>query len=171
MGNSVAIMLESLPVDDPSPLARYAAVRAMTEHLKRDSHEIQATAWLERLADVIAPGLVAMVFRVTAHVRVFHVVVTNVPGPVTPLFFGASRIDEAYGLVPVFPQQALGVAVLSYAGGLFVGLHTDARVVSDRHELREDFIAAFEELLNLAREEAARTAKAPAAPSRLPHAS
>jgi diacylglycerol O-acyltransferase / wax synthase len=172
MGNSVAFMLATLPIDEPSPHARYAAIRATTEHLKRDSYEIQASAWLEQLADALAPGLVSAVFRIAARVRAFHLVVTNVPGPVTPLSFGPARIDEVYGLVPLFAQQALGVAVLSYAGGLFFGLHTDARVVPDPRELARDIEASFEELARLVpRETASAEAEAGNGATRLPLAS
>ena len=46
-------------------------------------------------------------------------------------------------MVPLFENQALGVAIVSYAGGLFWGINSDWDVVPDLHDftvgLREEF--------------------------------
>jgi hypothetical protein len=43
-------------------------------------------------------------------------------------------------------NHALGIALLSYAGGLFWGLHADWDAVPDLHDLADDVEASFEQL-------------------------
>ncbi|MGZ4618230.1 MAG: WS/DGAT domain-containing protein [Frankiaceae bacterium] len=47
--------------------------------------------------------------------RLFNVTITNVPASPRPLYaFGAPMID----VVPIVPLDAVGIAIVSYAGGM-----------------------------------------------------
>jgi diacylglycerol O-acyltransferase len=62
-----------------------------------------------------------------------------------------ARLLELIPQLPLFEQQGLGVAVLSYCGQLHVGLIGDRELASDLGSLRESMLASFEELEILAR--------------------
>ncbi len=57
---------------------------------------------------------------------------------------------EAYPLVPLYRNQALGIALFSYNGGLFWGLNADWDALPDLHDLAADLVTEFEALRNAA---------------------
>ncbi len=56
--------------------------------------------------------------RLGARTRAYTMVVTNVPGPQCPAYMLGSEMLASYPLVPLFTNQALGIALFSYNGGL-----------------------------------------------------
>jgi WS/DGAT/MGAT family acyltransferase len=148
-GNRVAMLIVHLPLGEPEPRARLDALRAHTEQLKRGSHEVEAAELLEELADLGPEGLVGAVFQAAQHFLPFHLVVTNVPGPPFPLYLGPAKLVELYPLVPLFARQSFGIALVSYDGGLFVGVNADAEAMPDLGLLLEDVVAAEAELFAL----------------------
>ena len=70
---------------------------------------------------------------------------TNVPGPAVPGLPARRPLRASYPLVPLYTNQALGIALFSYDGGLFWGLNADWDAVPDLHDLadaiRDDFEA------------------------------
>ena len=76
----------------------------------------------------------------------YNLIVTNVPGPQFPLYMLDARLLQAYPLVPLFENQALGIALFSYDGQLCWGLNADRDLVPDLHLLADDIAASFAEL-------------------------
>ncbi len=140
-GNHVAMLIAHLPVDEPDPKKRVARIAAHTATLKGQSHEIEAAELVEELADLGPESLIGLVFDAALHLLPFHVIVTNVPGPPVPLYMGPSRLERLYPLVPLFARQSLGIALVTYDGGLYVGLNADRRSVQDL----DTFVRAIED--------------------------
>lgn len=149
MGNHVSLVLARLPIHEPDARRRFDEVKRVCEHLKGDSHEIEGAELIERIGDMGGPNVVSAVFRVAMKLRAFNVVVTNVPGPPCPLYLGTSRMESIWALVPLFSHQGLGIALISYHGGLFVGLHGDPEAVADLDAVGRDIEQSFEELAAL----------------------
>jgi hypothetical protein len=84
--------------------------------------------------------------RLASQASPFNLVVTNVPGPPTPLYLLGARMLEAYPLVPLFTGQALGIALFSNAGKLFWGFNADWDALPDFHDLVGAVTASFAEL-------------------------
>jgi WS/DGAT/MGAT family acyltransferase len=74
---------------------------------------------------------------------------SNVRGAPFELFIAGARIDANYPLGPV-AGTAFNATVLSVAGSLDIGIHTDAGAVEDPPALRDAIAAGFDELLALA---------------------
>jgi hypothetical protein len=55
-------------------------------------------------------------------------------------------MTSIHGVVPLFTHQGVGVALVSYDGGLFVGLYADPDAVPDVDALGRDVADAFDEL-------------------------
>jgi hypothetical protein len=72
-----------------------------------------------------------MLVRLAVAIRPFNVIVTNVPGPGFPLYLLGARLLDALPLVPLYVSQSVGIAVLSYAGGLYFGFNADAASMKD----------------------------------------
>ena len=88
-------------------------------------------------------------------------VLTNVPGPREPLYLAGRRIDKVMFWVPQSGHLGLGISILSFAGGVMLGIATDAGLVPDPERIVESFEVEFEAL-----RAAARTA---GRPKRRPH--
>ncbi len=109
---------------------------------------------MEMMAEIGEWGLTRLFTqfaRLTAISRPFNVVVTNVPGPQVEAYLLGSPLREAYPLVPLFKNQALGIALFSYHGGLFWGLNADWDALPDLHALVEALASDFEALKEAAR--------------------
>jgi WS/DGAT/MGAT family acyltransferase len=145
-GNKVAMMLAELPIAERDPERRLARVTEITGYLKTQSHQVESSELIEELSNLTATSLVKEVFRLAGRQRAYNVVITNVPGPPFPMYLLGARIQEIYPLVPLFGNQAVGIALFSYCGQLFWGLVGDWQETPDLHEFVGDLEAAFGEL-------------------------
>lgn len=146
LGNQVAMLVARLPLDEREPCERLARVITETRALK-GSHQADAIRVIEEIGDWTSPALLAQSTRVAARTRPFNIVVTNVPGPPMRLYMAGAAMLGAYPAVPLYQNQALGVALFSYAGHLCWGFHADWDAVPDLHNV-VDAVAA--ELITLA---------------------
>ena len=145
-GNRVGMAFVNLPIAEADPAARYAAVVEATQHVKGSAAHAKTTETVEELSDILAPSLVGSLMELSGQLRTMNVVITNVPGPPFELQLLGARIEQVFPLVPLFRNQGLGIALLSYNGKMFWGLNADWNVVPDLHLLTEDIRASFEEL-------------------------
>ena len=81
--------------------------------------------------------------------RSYNMVVTNVPGPPMPVFMNGGRMLETYPLVPLFENQALGVALFSYDGALHWGFNACWDALPDLHDFVDAIDREFNALLAL----------------------
>jgi len=134
MGNQVAMIVTRLPLEERDPARR---LRRTTElmHQVKDSRQRQGVQTIEELSDRTFTTLFSMFARLAAASRPYNVVVTNVPGPQFATYFLGARMRAAYPLVPLFENQALGVALFSYDGKLFWGLNADWDAIPDLHDI------------------------------------
>jgi hypothetical protein len=85
-----------------------------------------------------------------ARQRFFNVVVTNVPGPQIPLYLAGRRMIDPFPMVPLAKNQALGVALLSYAGHINFGLVGDYDLMWDLDDFTGDVRDSLAELASAA---------------------
>src|SRR5262245_29892944 len=113
-----------LPVWEPDPVKRLERVQELTKALGKDSPPLGA-AVLAGEERWIGSRLLALGARAISNRKPEHLRLVNVPGAQLPLYFAGARLVEAYGMVPLGDEAGLGVAILSYAGKLFIGLNAD----------------------------------------------
>jgi len=166
LGNRVANFVVALPVGEPDPLERYRRVMAATQ-AQKGSRVVRGTELIEELGNWTSTALLTQTMRLAAQLRPFNIVVTNVPGPQIPLFLLEAPLREAFPMVPLFGNQAVGLALFSYAGGLFWGLNADWDAVPDLHELALALEAELSELQDVAGTRAPATSDPPHACMRL----
>jgi WS/DGAT/MGAT family acyltransferase len=136
LGNRVTSLIARLPVDEKDPARRLARVIETTRGLKRSS-TVEGGELLEELSDWTTTALFATVSKLAVRARSYNMVVTNVPGPQFPVHMFGAKMLEIYPLVPLFTNQALGIALFSYDGSLFWGFNADWDAVPDLHDLVE----------------------------------
>lgn len=150
LGNRVSSLFVELPVFEADPLDRYELVVAATAKAKAGGQALAASA-LTGLTEVAPPVLHAGLARALFAKRLFNLTITNVPGaPGRVGAFGASLVDVV-PIVPLAAEHALGIAVVSYAGGMTFGLFADRAAVRDLDVVREGIISSVLELADLAR--------------------
>src|SRR5947209_17346567 len=105
---------------------------------------------LTELTGFAPATLMGQAARLAARQRPFNVVVTNVPGPQSPLYLAGHELIDIFPLVPLAPGQALGIAILSYNGRINFGLLGDYDELSDLDDLTADLDASLRELADAA---------------------
>jgi WS/DGAT/MGAT family acyltransferase len=160
LGNRVVPTLARLPLEIRDPRQRLRAITEITQALKA-SKEVHAIELFEDIANWADAPLLSDLVRRATRWWAGNLIVTDVPGPQVPLYLLGARLLEGYPFVPMMANQALGIALLSYDGGLYWGFNADWDAVADLHDLVELFVDEFAEL-----KKAAITGKAGHAGSR-----
>ena len=163
LGNHVSSWIVRLPLGEPDPLERVAALQARTAELKR-SGASSAIALLMDAAEWMPAGVLALGAGLAR--GPVNMIVTNVPGPPMRLYSVGAPLLGLYPMVPLIPGGGLGVALFSYEGKLCWGFNADYELVPDLRAFVADLGAAFEELRAsaVARFMQARTAPPETAP-------
>jgi diacylglycerol O-acyltransferase len=151
-GNRVSSLIVPLPLDELDPLERLRRIVETTRELKASGQSLgmQAISEVMELSDT----LTQLLARAASQSQAANLVVTNVPGPPVPLYFLGARLIDAYPLVPLAANQALGVALFSYAGGLHWGLNADWDRVPDLHDVALSIGTHFAALVKAVEERA-----------------
>jgi len=163
LGNRVAQMVAALPLAEDQPRRIFQRVMQTTQAVKH-SHQVEATEMIEEFSDWTATAVLTRLVRFAAKRRPYNLVVTNVPGPPVALYLLGARLLESYPMVPLFSNQGLGIALFSYAGGLYWGVNADWDALPDLHDFVEAIALGFEDLYRAAT--AARTSRRPARAAR-----
>jgi len=121
-GNAVGAILATLATDIDDPGERLAEIVASTREAKQQLQGMSKAAILQYSAMLLAPSLAQMIPTTAGHVKpTFNVVISNVPGPETPLYFRGARLDAAYPMSIPVHGQALNITCNSYAGMMCFG--------------------------------------------------
>jgi diacylglycerol O-acyltransferase / wax synthase len=131
-GNQVSSLLVDLPVGEPSPRVRLARISYAMRGLTQNGQSVGADT-LSALSGFAPPTLHALGARAASGLsrRLFNLVVTNVPGPQTPLYVGGARMVEVFPVVPLVRGQGLAIGMTSYDGTVYIGLNADRDSLSD----------------------------------------
>jgi diacylglycerol O-acyltransferase len=131
-GNQVSSLLVDLPVGEPNPRVRLARISYAMRGLTQGGQSVGADT-LSALSGFAPPTLHALGARAASGLsrRLFNLVVTNVPGPQTPLYAGGARMVEVFPVVPLARGQGLAIGMTSYDGTVYVGLNADRDSLSD----------------------------------------
>jgi WS/DGAT/MGAT family acyltransferase len=144
-GNRVGAMIVPLAIER-DPIAAIAAITSATRSRKAGPEAV-ALDLLVRSSDTWPVGLLGPASRLIVHQQPFvNLVVTNVRGAPNALSLLGSRITEIVPVVPLGGNLSLGIAVLSYAGRLTIGLHADAAACPDVDLVAGGIKRAFIEL-------------------------
>ena len=73
-------------------------------------------------------------------------VLTNVPGPREALYLAGRKLEQVMFWVPQSGRLGLGISILSYAGGVMLGVATDEGLVPDPERIVAEFEKEFRAL-------------------------
>ena len=168
-GNRVSLWLVPLPVGEPDPRRRFHEIHATTDELKR-SGEASGGAVVAEAANWAGGAVVELTARLIGSSRIYNLIVTNVPGPGIPLYLAGSRMREAYPHLPLFDQQGIGIALLSYIGRLAVCIGADWNLGDLVHDIAgrlETGLAELGSVAGLAAEDGPEAVQAQSPPRKV----
>lgn len=146
LGNELTSLFVELPVGEADPLARHARLLADVEARKHGSQRPGGSA-IVRVADLAPPIAGELLARsMFGSTRMFNLTITNVPGPKERRYALGAQLQDVLPLVPLFSGHDVGIAVVSYAGRLMVGINADRVAAPDVDVLAEGLAEAFDEL-------------------------
>jgi WS/DGAT/MGAT family acyltransferase len=151
--NQVSGMFSRLETHIADPAERLKAISEANSVAKQHSSAIAATL-LQDWSQFAAPAVFGLAMRVYSNSRltgsrpVHNLVISNVPGPRTPLYFLGSEVKAMYPLGPIFHGCGLNITVMSLTGKLDVGLISCPELLPDLWDLADDFEVGLDELLS-----------------------
>ena len=146
LGNELTSLFVELPVGEADPAERYRRVTERAKELKAGTQRAGGKTIVD-LADMGPPLAGELLARsMFGGTRMFNLTITNVPGPQQRLYAFGSPLIEVLPLVPLFAGHAIGIAVVTYDGGLVFGLNADRSGAPDVEVLAEGIERSFEEL-------------------------
>ena len=135
---------------EADPLRRYELVRARRRRSERRADRRSRAGALTGLTELAPPVLHAGLARLLYAKRLFNITITNVPVSPRRLYAFGAPVLEVVPIVPLAAEHALGIAVVSYAGGLTFGLCADRATVPDLDVLNDGIVNSLRELAALA---------------------
>jgi WS/DGAT/MGAT family acyltransferase len=138
MGNRFGLVFLDLPVNEKTTESRFRGLKERMDAMKGTPEAFVAFGILNALGHTPATieHIVNDVFG-----RKASLVVTNVPGPREPLYIDGVRLRDVMSWVPHPARLGLGLAILSYAGKVIVGVRVDEAVSNNPAH----FVTLFED--------------------------
>ena len=135
--NRVSALVVDLPTNCADPIERVALCRQAMNAAKGQFDLMPADA-LGQAADYASPVVAASALRLVSRLRLsdrvgspVNVVISNVPGPRTPLYFAGARLDAYIPVSTVSDGIGLNITVHSYVDRMDFGLIADRELVPD----------------------------------------
>jgi hypothetical protein len=138
LGNSFALILLALPVEETTPVERLREVSSRMNAIKR-SHEAPISFGLLGAIGLTPPWVEDRLIGFFTGKA--SLVVTNVPGPRRRISFAGVPVDGILVWAPCSGSLGMTVSILSYGGEVTVGFMTDTAVVADPESLARAYEA------------------------------
>ncbi|GAA1967638.1 wax ester/triacylglycerol synthase family O-acyltransferase [Terrabacter lapilli] len=145
--NQVMACVVNLPVGEPGASMRLHQIAFAMRQQMEGGQAVGATS-LANLAGFAPPTLHALGARLGSAMsrRLYNVMITNVPGPQTPLYAGEAEMLSTYPVTPLAKGQALSIGITSYNGGVYFGLNADRDAMPDVDVLGQSIVESLAEL-------------------------
>jgi diacylglycerol O-acyltransferase len=168
LGNRILFMPITIPLDVRDPLKLFAFVRERMEFLKR-MRAAEFVGFAGGLFATIPSPIWAAIGPVASQLplSLCNIIITNVPGPQTPIYLLGHEMLSWYPYVPIGGEMGVNTAILSYNGMAYFGFSCDVGAVPDPENLEKFVSMSFAELCDASKKrkgKAATSSRAKAAP-------
>jgi WS/DGAT/MGAT family acyltransferase len=144
LGNRDSFLFCDLPIEEPDPRQRLAAINAQTRSRKEHHDPAELYSFFHSLSHI--RPLYRLASGLASGPREFALSVSNVPGPREPVSLLGSRVAELYSLAEPADRHALRASAVSLAGRMGFGFCTDPGAVPGVAELAKGLDASLAEL-------------------------
>lgn len=134
LGNRFGLVFLDLPIYEASPRARLAAVRESMNKIKGGAEAVVSYGLLRAIGagpEALEEQAVDLFSSKTS------LILTNVPGPRTPLTFAGRPVRRIMFWVPQSGSVSLGLSIISYVDHVMVGVQVDKGLVPDPFAVAE----------------------------------
>ncbi len=146
-GNMVGAILCNLATDVEEPAKRLETISASMRGNKKVFSELPRLQALALSAFNIAPmGLTLLPVLSSSAPPPFNIIISNVPGPAEPMYWGGARLDGNYPMSIALDGLALNITLVNNAGNLDFGLTGCRRSVPHLQRLLVHLENALKEL-------------------------
>jgi WS/DGAT/MGAT family acyltransferase len=152
--NRVSALMADLATNEPDPLKRLRRVSESMTAAKENFKAIPAET-LQDYTQFAPPAIAARAMRMYSRLRIadrmnppFNLIISNVPGPSTPLYSAGAKLKHFYPVSAITDGQGLNMTVQSYNGNLDFGFISDRELVPDLWTLADHLQASMRELLD-----------------------
>ncbi len=150
--NRVSALIADLPTNCDDPIERVAACREAMNAGKQQFDMTPAEA-LGQSTDYASPLVAASAVRLVSRLKLadhvnspINVVISNVPGPRTELYFAGAKLDAYIPVSTISDGVGLNITVHSYADRMDFGLIADRDLIPDLWHLVDLHIDEIERL-------------------------
>jgi WS/DGAT/MGAT family acyltransferase len=151
-GNRVSVMLTELPTDVSDPVERLYRINEAMHSAKERQRALPASL-LQDANHFIPPALFAQAARATSRLagvrglrQPANVMISNVPGPATPLYLGGARQRAQFPISGVLDGIGINITVMSYQDSLEFGIVVDRDLLDDPWPILDAMRTGMEEL-------------------------
>ena len=171
-GNRISMMIVPIATDEADPKRRLRRTHELLSGAK-ERHRATPANLLTDATSFIPPAVASLAARMTVEVMgrtrpPLNVVISNVPGPRSPLFLAGAKLEAHYPVSVVIDGVGLNITVMSYLDHLDFGIVADRDQVDDVWTLIDRLSDALDELTPPSRRRAraagAATRSAPTRP-------
>jgi diacylglycerol O-acyltransferase len=132
-GNRISTMIVPIPTDVADPAGRLERAHELLRSAK-EHHAALPADLLTDASAFVPPAVAALAARTTVGILgrtrpPLNLVISNVPGPRSPLFIAGARLESHYPVSAVVDGVGLNMTVMSYLD------HVDFGIVADRDQL------------------------------------
>jgi diacylglycerol O-acyltransferase / wax synthase len=154
--NRVSGLIALLPTDEADPVERVRKVHEAMASSKELFNALPADS-LTDFAQFPPPAVFARAMRMSSRLRLgerfappANLVISNVPGPRTPLYAAGARLLHFYPVSTIVDGQGLNITVQSYLDSLDFGLVSCRELVPDLDAMADYLIDEIETLAKAA---------------------
>lgn len=156
LDNQISNMFVSLATDVEDPIERVQAINESSRSAKGMTEAMQAKQ-IQSLGETAPPLVLNQAVRAihatgawNAMPTMVNTVISNVPGPPFPLYFGGARATGIFPGSLIVEAMGLNVTVISYVDRVDFGFAADPELVPDLWDMAEAIPEALLELLDAA---------------------
>lgn len=153
--NRVSAIFTTIPTNLADPLERVGAINASMNSAKKQ-HDLLPAEMVLDIAQLAPPALAARASKLASRFKVadrvnspVNIVISNVPGPRSPLYFDGAQMMHFYPVSIVTDGQGLNITVQSYCDQLDVGLIAARNLVPDLEFLMDCLADETRELISM----------------------
>lgn len=143
LGSLFALIPFEMPADIDEPIPRLAEIHGRLVDMRTGPSAMLAFG-LAYLVPYVRGGSARRVMERGAERSAG--LLANLPGPRRPAYLAGARVAGVMGFAPTAGDQPLSVSIVSYDGGLRVGIAADSGNVPDPQALADYMAAEFERL-------------------------
>lgn len=146
-GNQVSAILCNLGTHVEDPIQRLQIIKSSSTEGKAIQNNLSSQAAQNYAMIGSVPILLAQLLRLYTYLNpAFNLVISNVPGPRSPLYLNGASLMHIYPISALYKQQNLNITVTSYQDSLDFGLIACQDFLNDVDQLAQYLGDALDEL-------------------------